>query len=358
MARPKGSQDITGWREHGLLRDLALGEEGVEDLAVKYETSVRNVYDFRWRKKHKIAEILVDWSNQFSDLPLVQKHNRLAERQWMADQLKARMDELTEDAETATETMRRVHPEASPVRVPMREWRSLTREYNKLLDQIERETGQDLAQSDVLWGKYTHPQTKLNWVGLGSLPMNSRVGTPEVAGPKPKPKPSAEELERQALEEERAERLREQEDRRQRALERLGEAGRDMSKSHWRTWKTDELELSAEVQAICAANPGLREMLEEESESVPEPEPVQAQEPAPVEAPEPELAPEPEPVDDRGARRLAMLVWGSGSVPRAQFGSGDGLDQAVDAGWLAVAGGLVVRGEVDPRPRVRTLIPV
>jgi hypothetical protein len=65
----------------------------------------------------------------------------VADLEHLADELQARMDELKADAETATETVRNVDPDATPVRVPMRKWRALTREKAKLLAQIAHEMG-------------------------------------------------------------------------------------------------------------------------------------------------------------------------------------------------------------------------
>jgi hypothetical protein len=61
--------------------------------------------------------------------------------------------------------MRKVHPEAAPVRVPMREWRALTREQAKLLDQICREMGQDATTIDRIAGD-ANTLAKLRLLGL------------------------------------------------------------------------------------------------------------------------------------------------------------------------------------------------
>jgi hypothetical protein len=58
MPRTKGAQDIKGWREHCLLRDLALNEETTEELADKYDIEVQTVYAYRWKNKHRIAVTL------------------------------------------------------------------------------------------------------------------------------------------------------------------------------------------------------------------------------------------------------------------------------------------------------------
>jgi hypothetical protein len=36
--------------------------------------------------KAKLAEILTNWSNEFTDIPRVNKHNRLAELNWLAEE--------------------------------------------------------------------------------------------------------------------------------------------------------------------------------------------------------------------------------------------------------------------------------
>ena len=58
MPRTVGSRSVKGWREHELLRDLALGEESVEALGEKYDILPQSVYDFRWRNKHRINVVL------------------------------------------------------------------------------------------------------------------------------------------------------------------------------------------------------------------------------------------------------------------------------------------------------------
>jgi hypothetical protein len=98
-----------------------------------------SIYAFRHRNKHRTAVTLAGWCDQFSDLWSVKKHARVADLQYLADQIQARMDELIEDAERATETLRSVDPTAGPVRVPLRDWRGLTRDKAKLLDQIMTE---------------------------------------------------------------------------------------------------------------------------------------------------------------------------------------------------------------------------
>jgi hypothetical protein len=55
---------------------------------------------------------------------------------------KARQRELIEDAERATETMRKLDPEAAPVRVPLAEWTRLVKLKAQLLEQIEDSMGQ------------------------------------------------------------------------------------------------------------------------------------------------------------------------------------------------------------------------
>jgi hypothetical protein len=127
---------------------LALGEESVEALGEKYDILPQSVYDFRWRNKHRINVVLAEWSNQFSDLWSVKKHARVADLQRLANTIQERMDELTEDAARETEVMRRIDPDAVPVRVSSREWVMLTREKSRLEDQIEDSMGQKGAYRD------------------------------------------------------------------------------------------------------------------------------------------------------------------------------------------------------------------
>jgi hypothetical protein len=58
-----------------------------------------------------------------------------------------------------------VHPEASPVRVPSREWRALVNLKIKLRDQICREMGQDATTIDRIAGDM-NVMTKLHLLGL------------------------------------------------------------------------------------------------------------------------------------------------------------------------------------------------
>ena len=94
--------DIRGWREHELLRDLALNEESIPALAEKFDVQPQTIYDFRWRNKHRINAVLAEWSNEFSDLHSVRKHQRVAELEYLKRELFARLAEMKEDAATAT----------------------------------------------------------------------------------------------------------------------------------------------------------------------------------------------------------------------------------------------------------------
>jgi hypothetical protein len=181
MARPVGSQSIKGWQEHELLRDLALGEESPDELAAKYDRPVQTIYDFRWRNKHRINVVLAEWSDQFSDLWSVKKHARMADLQYQADTLQELMNELKEDAAAATETMRRVDPDASPVRVPTREYRGLVRDKAKLLDQIEDSMGQRVRDAAVIAGDYGGPKTRMQ---LAGLKPDARTPAPAIEGPR------------------------------------------------------------------------------------------------------------------------------------------------------------------------------
>jgi len=188
--RPKGSQNIKGWREHELLRDLALNEEGVESLAEKYEVQPQAIYDFRWRRKGDIAHVLADWANEFSDLHSVKKHNRVAELEYLKRTLYERLGELEADAVTATETMRRVDPEATAVRVPLREWRATVRDIARLEHQIAEEMGQLAQHIGGLLPEVPASQ-RLRLLGLTNnvktKPGQAPVYGPQAGEPEPGP---------------------------------------------------------------------------------------------------------------------------------------------------------------------------
>ena len=165
MPRTKGASGIVGWQRHSMFRDIAAGELNPDEIAEKYGVATQYVYDTRYHHKSELQAILDDWSNEFSDLWAVQKHARVADAVHDLDQVNLRLAELKEDAERATETMRRVHPEAAPVRVPSREWRALNNLKIKLRDQIAREMGQNATTIDRIAGDLSTP-AKLHLLGL------------------------------------------------------------------------------------------------------------------------------------------------------------------------------------------------
>jgi hypothetical protein len=164
-ATDQGSLGHRGLAASHVDADIAAGELNPDEIAERHGIPTQSVYDIRHRRKAELQVILDDWSNEFSDLWSVQKHDRVARLEYLADELQARLDELKADAEAATETMRKVHPEAAPVRVPMREWRALTREQAKLLDQICREMGQDATTTDRIAGD-VNTLARLRLLGL------------------------------------------------------------------------------------------------------------------------------------------------------------------------------------------------
>jgi hypothetical protein len=143
MPRTLGAIEIRGWRKHGLIRDLAAGTDSVEVLAERYSVHPSSVYGFKDRHASEIAAVLADWSDEFSDLWSVKKHNRIADLQGLLDGIHERMAELLTEAERATEEMRRVMgPDSAPVLVPGPEWRGYVREAARLEHQIADEMGQ------------------------------------------------------------------------------------------------------------------------------------------------------------------------------------------------------------------------
>ena len=167
MPRTHGAKNIVGQRKHGMLRDIAAGALSIDEIATKYGVVDQTVYDMRRRNKPTITAILDDWTNQFSDLVMVQKHNRMAELERVAWMWIHRLDALEAEAEQATEVMRRVDPEASPVRIPLREQAVCSRELGRIMDQICKEIGQDATTIDrIATGSSTQYKQQL----LGLLP--------------------------------------------------------------------------------------------------------------------------------------------------------------------------------------------
>jgi hypothetical protein len=127
------------------------------------------------------------------DLWAVKKHARIAELQADHDAIRARMREMEEDAEHATEVMRRVDPDAAPVRIsPLSDYRMLVREKAKLLDQIEKSMGQqasDVRSMSMSWVGFVPPSDvrahaqylKMKSGGASCLPK------PDSAFPSPIP---------------------------------------------------------------------------------------------------------------------------------------------------------------------------
>jgi hypothetical protein len=68
---------------------------------------------------------------------------------------------MEEDAERATEVMRKVDPDAAPVRVsPLCDYRGLIKDKARLLDQIERSMGQqasDVRSMSMSWVGFVPP---------------------------------------------------------------------------------------------------------------------------------------------------------------------------------------------------------
>ena len=206
MGRPKGAGNIVGWQLHDIHRRLAAGDSpGV--IAEAHGKPVQTIYDIRWRDKAKLAEILTNWSNEFTDIPRVNKHNRLAELNWLAEEQLNLLLAMKEEAEAATEAMRQHHPDAATVSVPKREWNACVRQLAKLDEQIATEMGQLPHLAGNLLAGVPSVLSRRNLVGLG------RAGDVKVFGPEPVPPgPSQAELEREARKAESAARMKSIED--------------------------------------------------------------------------------------------------------------------------------------------------
>ena len=119
MGRPKGAGNIVGWQLHDIHRRLAAGDSP-EVIAEAHGKPVQTIYDIRWRDKAKLAEILTNWSNEFTDIPRVNKHNRLAELNWLAEEQLNLLLAMKEEADSPVETSCRLRSARMSSRRPKR----------------------------------------------------------------------------------------------------------------------------------------------------------------------------------------------------------------------------------------------
>jgi hypothetical protein len=72
---------LRGWQRVALLRDLALAEMTVREIAVKYGRSESTMYSWKVNHAAEIDAIRADAANEFAGLWVAQKVNRVAEYQ-------------------------------------------------------------------------------------------------------------------------------------------------------------------------------------------------------------------------------------------------------------------------------------
>jgi hypothetical protein len=65
MPRTMRAAGIRAWRMEQLIRDLALGEKSMAELAEIHGVEEQTVRLFKMRHKADIAAVLEDWSNKF-----------------------------------------------------------------------------------------------------------------------------------------------------------------------------------------------------------------------------------------------------------------------------------------------------
>jgi hypothetical protein len=201
-----------------------MGELGNQQIADKFGVAVQTVSSYKDRKKDKIQAVFKHWEDEFASLWSVQKHNRVAILEWMLDAFCERVVELQTDAETATETMRSVHPEASKVRVPIGELKACNREIVRLVEVIAKEMGQDVAYAGAAYD------------GLGVASRLQRLGIlrdakPTAEGRRLRGEPEPEQDEVSELQ------GRDAEIRRQQALQRLRNRVNEYESNQWeREW--------------------------------------------------------------------------------------------------------------------------
>jgi hypothetical protein len=62
-----------------MLHDIAGGALSIDQIATKHGVVDQTVYDIRKRHRPAIQKIYDNWTDKFTDLWAVQKHNRMAD---------------------------------------------------------------------------------------------------------------------------------------------------------------------------------------------------------------------------------------------------------------------------------------
>jgi hypothetical protein len=140
MPRTMGAIDIKAWRMEQLIRDLAVGEKGVAELAEEYDVEEQTIRVFKLRHKPEIAAVLADWTSQFDHIWSTKKENRLRVLTRRLEEIEDLIAALYEHARRETETIRNVDPEATEVRFNGPENRAYVK--RAVMREISEETGQ------------------------------------------------------------------------------------------------------------------------------------------------------------------------------------------------------------------------
>ena len=161
---------------------------------------MQTVYDFRWKNKHRINVIIAEWSDTFSDLWIVKKHARIADAMSDYMSLCRHQQEMLDDAWAQTEIMRRVDPDAVPVRVDRAEWRATLREKCRLDSRLRSRWARMWRRCLPCFTVLSGPASRLKYAGLGrdiNGPAPIHEGPQPYVEPKPVKLSAAERWEQQ-----------------------------------------------------------------------------------------------------------------------------------------------------------------
>jgi hypothetical protein len=142
MPRTMRSGGVRAWRMEQLIRDLALGEKPLAELAEIHGLEEQTVRVFKMNHKPEIAAVVADWTSQFDHIWSTKKENRLRVLTQRLEEIEDLIAALYEHARRETETIRDVDPEASEVPVNGPEYRAYVKEQRALIREISEETGQ------------------------------------------------------------------------------------------------------------------------------------------------------------------------------------------------------------------------
>jgi len=136
------SAAIRAWRMEQLIRDLALGEKSMTELAEIHGVEEQTVRVFKMNHKPEIDAIVHGWTDQYDHIWSTKLENRLRVLTCRLEETEDQIAVIKDHARRETETIRSVDPEASEVLFNCPEYRAYVKEQRALIREISEQTGQ------------------------------------------------------------------------------------------------------------------------------------------------------------------------------------------------------------------------